>query len=166
LSRTTTPPPQPPTNSHTNLNCFGGFGGLGINLKFGFQLRRSESWAAGVTEDASPPYSPAALSKPRPRSRSVIVASSNGHVLKRSDSTSSAPAESTRRKHHHHQHQHHRRHHRNKPIPPMRAVVKITEQPRLMHTNRPDDTVDDILTNRHDDRHSVAQFLAVDAPRR
>lgn len=31
-------------NSQTSLNCFGSFGSLGLNFKFGFQLRRALSW--------------------------------------------------------------------------------------------------------------------------
>jgi hypothetical protein len=33
-----------PKNSQTSLNCFGSFGSLGLNFKFGFQLRRALSW--------------------------------------------------------------------------------------------------------------------------
>lgn len=54
----------------STLNCFGGFGGLGVNFNFGFQLKRSKSWTA-VERDRS--ASPVRSSRSRRTSLSEPV---------------------------------------------------------------------------------------------
>lgn len=80
-------------SSLTSFNCFGAFGGFGVNFRLGVQLRRAHSTTevSASRGDESPPYSPTVQSRPT----SPTSKSSGGGGRARSASVGGAASEET-----------------------------------------------------------------------
>jgi hypothetical protein len=130
-------------SSQTSLNCFGSFGSLGINFKFGFQLRRALSWTPQSDKQLTFPETP----KPTPPPSPMMIRHQRKHRVK---------LKRKRRK---------RRHTINadddiKP-PPKLEMRSVSPRPPPLPPSRfalSADTCDDILTNRHRAPHTHPAF--------